>query len=1116
MSGSGPGIDQPASNAPSNLASANGRIVSMARWNQHYLLPLKNTNTPTDTTPDSNFTAPAWVYVTGTGPANPPLTSPTNTVIGRYAYAIYDESGLLDVNVAGCPASTSGTVIPTQYAPKGALAFADLTQLTDASGAPLITQAGVNNLVGWRNYASMSNRGKTPDGRFPGLFSGFSGSASAVSYEGLIVSNTNGFMTVSGSAANGFTDEAFLSRQQLIALALATGTTDFNPNALQYLGTFSRAVNAPSWSPVDDSTGLPGYLGGHGTSPILYKTDAETTGTNRDLANVRFLTAGTVTHYDDSGNQSTYTVQEGDPLIQRRFSLAKLAWLLYNGPKPSISAQAIQACFGLQWNNTNWRWEYVGPSGSTTQSSIETLAQVANEKTPREPNFFELLKAGILCGSLGQNPGSPATYVPPGTNNTGGVYQDLTDSNPANYKIEPDTHILQIGANIIDQADTDGYPIAIHLNPFGFSATSATNAADDLSIQTVYGIQNLPYLINLTPLALAFPRLPDPTTSGTSTTLYFWMQPELWNPHQVSTTTGTNRPTKLQAYVYGEMYPEYVDGVATPSTSKGTPIIYDNGTGAGANITNGEIFFTDPGDQTSPFYNNPCLLALDLKTGAGNQVVDTNLTPPGNMNNNKYAGYTNNDNGVNYQFAAFSVGQVKLNVPENSATQSGPSSVNKYDVTDPFAYFALRYLGSDSKYHPYNFVSRFYFGVNGYLAPGKGSLNIGDNLHGGGIDTDGGTTAFAESAFRLDPRTDRFATSGDWSLRWWHENTINTGPGNTCIWSPFGGAMNGCVPNAANFVYTPAGQQANGGQFGVSLWSVNDPSCPPVSYYGTNCNAYYADPDGVVRSADCDRQNTATGDGCELYHGNEADVDPAAPSQYIPVVQNGGAQPRRPVILNRPLRSVGELGFADRDLPFKTLDFWSRTSADGALLDLFSVSDEPAVVAGQMNPNSAPPPVLRAILGGAAKSDSLGVQISGSEAQMIATAMATDISGPNGPYANRADLASRLGPLISGTSGNVVFNTTKTSAANYSPNWANKAYAEAPVRALADVTNTRTWNLMIDVVAQTGRFAPDSPSTSAALNSSFIVQGERHYWLHIAIDRYTGKVVDQQLEPVYE
>ena len=41
-------------------------------------------------------------------------------------------------------------------------------------------------------------------------------------------------------------------------------------------------------------------------------------------------------------------------------------------------------------------------------------------------------------------------------------------------------------------------------------------------------------------------------------------------------------------------------------------------------------------------------------------------------------------------------------------------------------------------------------------------------------------------------------------------------------------------------------------------------------------------------------------------------------------------------------------------------------------------------------------------------------------------------------------------------------------------------------------------------------------SPNAITLNDFIVQGERRYWLHISVDRYTGKIVDQQLEPVYE
>jgi hypothetical protein len=75
----------------------------------------------------------------------------------------------------------------------------------------------------------------------------------------------------------------------------------------------------------------------------------------------------------------------------------------------------------------------------------------------------------------------------------------------------------------------------------------------------------------------------------------------------------------------------------------------------------------------------------------------------------------------------------------------------------------------------------------------------------------------------------------------------------------------------------------------------------------------------------------------------------------------------------------------------------------------------------------------------------------------------------------------------------------------------NKEARELVMRAFSDATQTRTWNLLIDVVAQSGRY-PSSASTLAG----FLVEGEQHYWVHVAIDRFTGQVVDKQIEVVNE
>jgi hypothetical protein len=56
------------------------------------------------------------------------------------------------------------------------------------------------------------------------------------------------------------------------------------------------------------------------------------------------------------------------------------------------------------------------------------------------------------------------------------------------------------------------------------------------------------------------------------------------------------------------------------------------------------------------------------------------------------------------------------------------------------------------------------------------------------------------------------------------------------------------------------------------------------------------------------------------------------------------------------------------------------------------------------------------------------------------------------------------------------------------------------------------------VIAQAGRYPPNAASGPNNANplANFVVEGEKRYWLHIAIDRFTGQVIDQQLEAVYE
>ena len=69
--------------------------------------------TPTSS-PVPSFSPPDWVLVTAQGPNSAPTPS---TVIGRYALAVYDEGGLLDMSLAGYPGWTGNPAAGCSPAP---------------------------------------------------------------------------------------------------------------------------------------------------------------------------------------------------------------------------------------------------------------------------------------------------------------------------------------------------------------------------------------------------------------------------------------------------------------------------------------------------------------------------------------------------------------------------------------------------------------------------------------------------------------------------------------------------------------------------------------------------------------------------------------------------------------------------------------------------------------------------------------------------------------------------------------------------------------------------------------------------------------------------------------
>ena len=1029
--------------------SANGRSVSLTRWNLHYLIPTSGT---TSSAPISSFVAPDWVLVTSSG-SNPTAWSPalqktgTNPVIGRYAYAIYDEGGLLDANVAGCPSLVTST--GSLSAAKGFAAFADLTALG-------LSSQQVDNLVGWRNYATTQ-----PNGSLSGTKYTFTATG-GINYYNYILGGTSGFLTTNGynysasgtagiftSTAMAFgsparTDQIFPNRQALIKF----WSENFagNMNVLQYLGTFTRDLNAPNFTPLTNppvaTTLTPAQLTYSGT----------TSGTNPIVQNVLYT--------------NTAATNCGQPVVSQRFPLSRLA-LFAN---PTANAAAIQTYFGLsQTKGTvkdSYTWNYNPTLAATSANTINTLAQVGalapTSGTTRPPNFFEILQAAVLQGSI-----------------SGYNYTTITPS--------PDI-IIQMGVNLIDQYSANPYPTVISFNG-----------------QTFAGIKNLPYFSE----CLFWPYRPPSDPTGYTLNGYALI--EVWNPHQ--------NAANISAAPQNLMVTIGTGGTASFISVTGTYVIASGGNAVGA--------------SSGPINMAPLLAGSNSGTFTNSSAFQepTVLGTPGD-----------NDNAGGPQFVTVSSGTAPgsttrsgfllgtMDLPDHKlAVQNGDPNASAY----PVAYASGAASGTNriswvggSGVHPATILS--FQDTSGTWHPYQGNNTITDTLtnwvglnvsqdeintvvnvnspfppNNTPITNDVAFTTFnyiGRSSFQLaDPRTQNGSGcfSGN-STYGYSVRPFTTGTGTLVAGATMGRYLGTHYPNYSNPYSTDTDSYQT--IAGVlmhpypGMFNENDINSVYASTFGGAAqNTYMVDLDGVLRH----------GDG--YYGGNPLPSGSTAP---------------RPILLERPFRSVGEMGYADRGYgPWKSINFFSQESGDAGLLDFFSIDQAP-VSAGKINLNTRQAPVLQAILQGAYRIEPLGSGttdiLTGTDASNLATAIVAHTSGTSaassyiaGPLVSRADLVrSLLGdPAITTVLAGIKGTATPTT----DPTNTTKARREAFVRALADVGTTRTWNLLIDVVAQTGNY----PANAAGL-SQFIVQGEKHYWLHVALDRYTGEIIDEQWELVNE
>ncbi|MEA3188805.1 MAG: hypothetical protein QOD99_2635, partial [Chthoniobacter sp.] len=313
----------------------------------------------------------------------------------------------------------------------------------------------------------------------------------------------------------------------------------------------------------------------------------------------------------------------------------------------------------------------------------------------------------------------------------------------------------------------------------------------------------------------------------------------------------------------------------------------------------------------------------------------------------------------------------------------------------------------------------------------------------------------------------------------------------------------------------------------------------------SNAAQFYTDPDGVVRRAM---------GGLVPYASNGPE---ATSNEGLPMTAaNAGGVTRlaqsnsRPMILNRPFRTVGELGYTFSGTPWKNLNFNMPESGDSALLDVFCINDTDdanALVAGKVNLNTRQAPVLQAIIAGAYKDEwNAGTTTIAGGANSLAEKVAAELvkrttvgpaaginMGKPQPLTNASELVGKWvsdagltgisgnasNPIISprsydGFIADLVDNRYTASGTGLLVSDTNATitrYADATLRALSATGQTRVWNLMIDVIAQTGRY-PQLTSDP----KRFVVEGEQRYWLHVAIDRFTGQVIDKQLEIIKE
>jgi hypothetical protein len=518
--------------------SLNARSIDPSRWQEIRLL------SPAEA---ADFSPPDWIYIDRTGNTHATIENPaalaspaplnSSHILGRYAYVIYDIGGLWDANVVGnglakqdFPAGEPGNEA------KGFLHQISLAEGVPTAGGTRIPFATFDDFVAWRWPRSQQ------------------------------ADKTDYLRTLFGASARSFTDimegdQALLGRSDLISLS--TNSNLIPAAALPYLSTFSRDANRPSFAPQPNSPRIPNRSPGD-THAIIdpFQGDTPQSELDPDLLepDVRFSEDVVVVRPDGH-----VLARAGTPVMSRRFPLGKLSLFAKENPDP----EELRYYFGLR-RLDDGRFEYVeripDENGLLKLGSLKSLAghrlgtglvpdpEGSGRMLPavRDPNFFEVIQAVVLAGSLGKTAGSPSANAAVPWNQIEddiipeSHFWDNTSVRAHVIDRQRNRQVLQIGANIIDQWDADDLPTTIRY-PSG-TPQVPSDPDDDRNFWAVHGQENLPYISTYT-LVAHRPDYPLGSRYGESggadgkDFLQMWACFDVWNPHQNART-----PSGIEAF----------------------------------------------------------------------------------------------------------------------------------------------------------------------------------------------------------------------------------------------------------------------------------------------------------------------------------------------------------------------------------------------------------------------------------------------------------------------------------------------------------------------------------------------------------------------------------------